>query len=270
MWRLSSFLVVMRCVFEWQGCVREADLTKPVDLSLVLTGNGKPNPSAWYVAPPSMTPVRGDGFVGAVAEGGSVNFRDVAFNPHGHGTHTECSGHITTKVHPVDPLFRNQPAHIPCKLITVQPEERDGDLVVDAGCLSGLDAALPKALVVRTLPNHPEKKTKQWSNTNPPYFTVRFMNALVRHEVEHLLVDLPSVDREADGGRLEAHHAFWGLPHEPRPHCTITELVYVPDSLSDGLYLLHLGVAPMDNDAAISRPVLYPILALTPEVEGAQ
>ena len=46
MWRLS-FLVIMRCVFEWQGCVREADLTKPVDLSLVLTGNGKPNPSAW-------------------------------------------------------------------------------------------------------------------------------------------------------------------------------------------------------------------------------
>ena len=52
------------------------------------------------------------------------------------------------------------------------------------------------------------------------------------------LVDLPSVDREVDGGRLEAHHAFWGLPDNPRHHCTITELVYVPSNAPDGMYLL--------------------------------
>ena len=40
----------------------------------------------------------------------------------------------------------------------------------------------------------------------------------------------------------------------------ITELVYMPSSAPDGMYLLHLGVAPMDNDAAISRPVLYPLV----------
>ena len=224
----------MRCVFEWQGNECEADLTKPVDLSLVLAGNGKPNPSAWYVAHPSMQPVRGDGFVGAVAEGGSVNFRDVTFNPHGHGTHTECLGHITPDVHPVDPLFRNQQAHVPCQLITVRPEERDDDLVIDADCLAAINGPLPKALVVRTLPNEVDKATRSWSNTNPPYFTVDFMDALVRQGVEHLLVDLPSVDREVDGGRLEAHHAFWGLPDNPRPHCTITELVYVPQRSQTG------------------------------------
>ena len=260
----------MRGLFDWQGNKCEADLTKPVDLSLVLSGNGKPNPSAWYVGPASIRPVRGDGFVGAVAEGGSVNFRDVAFNPHGHGTHTECLGHITPDVHPVDPLFRNQPAHLPCQLLTVRPQKRDDDLVIDVECLTGFTEPLPKAVVVRTLPNDVEKKTRSWSNTNPPYFTVDFMEALVRQGVEHLLVDLPSVDREVDEGRLEAHHAFWGLPDRPRAHCTITELIYVPEGVSDGLYLLHLGVAPMDNDAAISRPVLYPVFVIKDGGEDAR
>lgn len=36
-----------------------------------------------------------------------------------------------------------------------------------------------------------------------------YINAL---EVKHLLVDLPSVDRENDGGRLAAHRIFWNLP----------------------------------------------------------
>ena len=149
-----------------------------------------------------MRPVRGDGFVGAVAEGGSVNFRDVAFNPHGHCTHTECLGHITPDVHPVDPLFRNQPNHLPCQLLTVRPQKRDDNLVIDVECLAAFTEPLPKAVVVRTLPNDVEKKTRSWSYTNPPYFTVDFMEALVRRGVEHLLVDLPSVDREVDEGRL--------------------------------------------------------------------
>ena len=87
------------------------------------------------------------------------------------------------------------------------------------------------------------------------------MRRLVENGVEHILVDLPSVDREVDGGRLEAHRAFWGLPNDPRPGCTITELVYVPQNAPDGMYLLHLGVAPFVNDASPSRPVLFPLEA---------
>ena len=201
----------MVCHFEWNGLALQADLTRPIDLSTVLVGNGGPNPSAWYVDSPRMTPVVGEGFVGAVDQGGAVNFRDVLFNPHGHGTHTECMGHITPVVHPVDPLFRNQTNHLPCLATTVTPKAMEEDLVVDADQLDALpNAPWPPALVVRTLPNGEDKKTRAWSNTNPPYFTVAFMTKLVEQGVKHLLVDLPSVDREVDGGRLEAHHTFWG------------------------------------------------------------
>lgn len=259
MWRLSSFLGVMHCEFTWNGATYRAQLSDSIDLSITLSGDGKPNPSAWYVDPPTMEPVRGDGFVGEVVSGGSVNFRNVLFNPHGHGTHTECMGHITPEIHPVDPIFRNANCHFPCAVISAKPKPHGLDLVVDSMALSGLQAlGWPPAVVVRTLPNPSSKKSKQWSNTNPPYFTTDFMAGLVAAGVEHLLVDLPSVDREVDGGQLAAHHAFWGLPNNPRAHCTITELVYVPQNAPDGLYLLDLQVAPFDNDAAPSRPIIYP------------
>jgi len=249
----------MICAFTWGGVPHEADLTRPVDLSVTLR-NDPSNPTAWYVQPPRFEPVRGEGFVGAVAEGGSVNFRDVHFNPHGHGTHTECVGHITRDVHPVDPLFRNQPSHFPCLLVSAQPRHTKGDGVLDLANVPLPDhGELPPALVVRTLPNDPTKAQRQWSNTNPPYFVPEFIHHIVRRGVMHLLVDVPSVDREVDGGQLASHHAFWNVPDNPDLHRSITELVYVPQNVSDGLYLLHLGVAPMHNDAATSRPVLYPL-----------
>jgi len=37
---------------------------------------------------------------------------------------------------------------------------------------------------------------------------------------------------------------------------TITEMVFVDDSIADGLYLLNLQVASLRNDAAPSRPVI--------------
>jgi hypothetical protein len=43
---------------------------------------------------------------------------------------------------------------------------------------------------------------------------------------------------------------------------TVTELIYAPDPIPDGHYLLNLQVAPLLADAAPSRPVLYPVRPL--------
>jgi hypothetical protein len=79
--------------------------------------------------------------------------------------------------------------------------------------------------------------------------------------VRHLLVDLPSVDKERDDGKLAAHHAFWHFPENPRRDCTITELIYVPDAVADGAFFLDLQFASFENDASPSRPVLYAVKA---------
>ena len=80
---------------------------------------------------------------------------------------------------------------------------------------------------------------------------------LVDKGVEHLLVDLPSVDKERDGGVLAAHRAFWNFDGKMRKRATITEFVYVSNKIEDGTYFLNLQVAPFENDASPSRPVLY-------------
>jgi hypothetical protein len=42
--------------------------------------------------------------------------------------------------------------------------------------------------------------------------------------------------------------------------CTITEFIYVPNKVKDGSYILNLQIAPFENDATPSKPVLYEIL----------
>jgi hypothetical protein len=50
------------------------DTNKPLDISIPIINNSTAV-KAWYVDDPSFEPVRANGFVGSVIEGGSVNFR---------------------------------------------------------------------------------------------------------------------------------------------------------------------------------------------------
>ena len=131
-----------------------------------------------------------------------------------------------------------------------------GDWVVNEESLLGMDLNV-EALIIRTKPNDHSKTNRQYSGTNFPYLTLGAMQRIVDAGVQHLLVDLPSVDREEDGGALAAHHLFWNVPAEPNFQKTITELIYVPNEISDGNYILNLQVSNFANDAAPSRPMLF-------------
>ncbi len=229
-----------------------------IDLSLPLSATPE-NPRAWYVDAPRMEPVRANGFVGSVAEGGAVNFRDIYFNPHGHGTHTEAHGHISQEIYPVNRAI--QQYFYRATLLSVTPRVlTNGDHVVFADQLESLlSNSYTEAIIIRTLPNHLEKKSANYSGTNPTYFDVGVVDLLDQLEVKHFLVDTPSVDREEDAGVLAFHHAFWKVPEAPIGDRTITELVFVPNEVQDGSYILELQVANFSNDAAPSRPLLYAI-----------
>ena len=45
-----------------------------------------------------------------------------------------------------------------------------------------------------------------------------------------------------------------------RMDATITEFIYVPNTVEDGEYLLNLMIAPFENDATPSKPILYKII----------
>ncbi|MEX0360615.1 MAG: cyclase family protein, partial [Allomuricauda sp.] len=194
--------------------------------------------------------------VGKVAEGASTNFNDIWFNPHSHVTHTECLGHITKEFHSINQSLGH--FFFKAEVITVAPENLEGDFVIsDKQLKYALGNKKREAVVVRTIPNLDSKKQAKYSNSNPPYFLKNAMDYLVAKEVSHLLVDLPSVDKEKDGGALMAHKAFWGWGGKLRANATITEFIYVDNAIADGSYFLNLQVAPFENDASPSRPVLY-------------
>jgi len=236
------------------------DTSKPIDISLSLSDTER-NPKAWYVDAPVFEPVRTEHYTGSVAEGGSVNFRNIFFNPHGHGTHTECLGHITEEVYSVNNTMKE--FFFKAQLISISPkQELNEDGVMDSIILENQldDLKNVEALIIRTLPNHEAKKSMDYSTTNPAYLDVKCAEKIIKSGIKHLLVDLPSVDRENDNGELAFHHAFWEVPKNPNFERTISELVFVNNDVEDGVYLINFQVAPFENDAAPSRPVLYQII----------
>ena len=110
------------------------------------------------------------------------------------------------------------------------------------------------------MPNEGNKLSKNYSSSNPPYLEEAAATWLGEQGVRHLMIDLPSVDREEDGEKLLAHHAFWNYPQATRLDATITELVFVDDKIKDGFYFMNLQVAPFVNDAAPSRPLLFELI----------
>ncbi|MCX8079835.1 MAG: cyclase family protein [Bacteroidia bacterium] len=234
------------------------DFYQPLDISIPVRKEG--NVVCWYQDEPKITPVMMGDFVGEVKSGAPVNFRNIFFNPHAHVTHTESVGHITPEWISV---YREQKIFFYIsELITVLPEElSNGDRVISKAIMeASFEGNLqPEALIIRTLDNSPEKISAHYSNTNPPYLQPDAMKFIVEKGIRHLLIDLPSVDREQDEGKLTAHRIFWDYPDNPRMDCTITELVYVPNHIPDGNYLLNLIPGPFDNDASPSRPILYKI-----------
>ncbi len=240
------------------------DTSKGLDISIPLS-NDENNPLAWYVDKPVFEPVRAEGFVGLVSEGSSTNFRNIFFNPHGHGTHTECLGHITNEIHSINKNLRE--SFFTAEVITITPEKRwnEQDQIWDEVISKeqieqAITSERVNAIVLRTFPNVISKKHKNYSLTNPPYLDVACVEVLNNKQVKHFLIDLPSVDRENDEGKLLFHHAFWQVPNNPQFDKTITEFIYVSDEIQDGRYVLNLQTAPFENDATPSRPVLFQIL----------
>ena len=240
------------------GKLVEIDFSKPLDISIPLKASPE-NPIAWYLNPPVIAPVKEGDWVGKVSEGASVNFNNIRFNTHAHGTHTECIGHITPEFYSINDVLKN--FFFLAEVISVTPESQEGDLVISEKQLASLlNEKTPEALIIRTLPNTHLKKTKKHSNTNWAYLSENAAHFIRKKGVQHLLIDTPSVDKEKDEGKLLAHKAFWKYPSSPRLEATITEFIYVPASIEDGTYLLNLQIAPFHNDASPSKPVLYKLM----------
>jgi arylformamidase len=269
----NSIFAFMQMSFIHAGKTYHYDSSKPIDISIPLR-EGDENVKAFYADDPVIEPMRTGGFVGDILEGGTCNVNTVFFNPHCNGTHTECVGHISREKESLNQCLKE--FFFMARLVTVTPVAVNYSMIINnPAFLSKVDDELvhggagpekfsAPALILRTTPNDATKLTRNYSGKNPPF--LHFETALIIAEkgIDHLLIDLPSVDKE-DDQYLEAHHCYWDYPRNPlymdvskvRTGATITELIYVPDSVPDGFYLLNLQITSLENDASPSKPVLY-------------
>lgn len=257
------------------------DTGAAIDISIPLEFDGA-QPRHFGAAPARARPLAAGGFVGDTRRGGSCNCETLELTPHCNGTHTECIGHVTHERVSVsttafEPLLEALVVSVTPSTAEATDEGADpppppGDRLVTAAALAAAAAAFAPgaaALIVRTLPNGRDKASRDYGGPNaPPYLSLEAVRWIVGRGVRHLLLDLPSLDRSHDEGRLAGHRLFWGLPPggtdaaaATRRDATITELVYVPDEVPDGRYALCLQLPPLVTDAAPSRPLLYPLEA---------
>ncbi len=230
-----------------------------------------------------------DGFVGNTTRGGSCNVDVLTVIPHCNGTHTETMAHIVRGDYFIGKTLRHGP--LLAQLITVEcdsandcvetydPPLAPNDKIVTAERLKAILDSVdldkqfcrPEALIIRTLPNDETKRSREYSfDSPPPFLTNNAMTLILEFQFKHLLLDLPSVDRMQDKGRLSNHCLFWSVDVETRVpknestwNQTISEMIYAPEALRDGLYLLDLQVCALNTDASPSRPLLFPI-----EIQG--
>lgn len=259
----------MTAVVECQGRRYAVRFDAGQPIAMPLDPHGA-QPAFFTTRPANARPLRSGTFVGSVAEGGSCNAETVELTPHCHGTHTECIGHITAERRLVQDTIYGQPtlARLVSLIPGPGPTRKDSPRFSRAALEDALDGGPDRrveALIVRTLPNDPARMARDYlAAPDYPVFGPQAMAWLASLPLKHLLVDTPSLDVPHDEGRLANHRTWWGLGEQRPPEGidperrSVTEMVFIPDDVADGLYWMHLELSPLLGDATPSRPVLYP------------
>jgi kynurenine formamidase len=287
----------------------QTDLSSGRSIAIPMQFSGL-QPNSYDVPPAGANPFVAGSFIGDTRRGGSCNFDTVTITPHCNGTHTECVGHISIDRISVDRILKPSlfPATLISVQIehalscedSYEPAKEAGDLLITAAELraalekasaspgvesivdpaqhslaegeSLLQAAAPfhEAIVIRTLPNDKTKTSRRYMEEPAPFFSIEAIRFLHGLGIRHLLVDIPSLDRAFDEGRMVAHHIFWDVPvgsntitEESASPRSVTEMIFVDDDIPDGRYLVDLQIAPFVADASPSRPVLFSLTQIS-------
>ena len=172
------------------------------DLSIPLNFKG-PQVNFFGVDHASASPYRSGNVIGDTLQGGGCNFDRITFIPHCCGTHTECVGHILN-----DDVYINNilsDTLVPASLVSIETVKSNSssDQIIPMDKLESellsLDGDFKSALVIRTLPNSETKLSASYNAGNlPAYLEKNTMELIIEHGVDHLLVDLPSIDKAYD------------------------------------------------------------------------
>jgi len=252
----------VKATISWKGDSLTVDLSCGKSLAINIDPDGA-HPSFFSDTSARSRPLKVGSFVGDMSKGGSCNAEVFEFSTHSHGTHTECLGHICIEHQNVTEVIDQEPTLM--RLTTIDCDSLGPDQVIPASLISDIGQFDGNALAIRTRPNHPDKKSRNYDEAPGfPVLSKDAMHALSSSHLIHLLLDTPSADHP-DSEVLENHASWWGLDETVTPGVpdaskrSITEMIFVPDEIPDGDYWLELQLPPLLSDAVPSRPVIYPL-----------
>ena len=221
------------------NCRYDVTIENAVSIAIPLYFN-ELQPVNYGVAFAQSEPCITGNFIGDVRQGGSCNFEKYTLIPHCNGTHTECYGHLTeqrTSVHDLITVVL-----VPCTLISILPSESSkviesynpqpekNDLIISRSLLEeklkDSTSGFFNSLVIRTMPNSIEKKTRNYDSIQAPYFSNEAMHFLNELGVMHLLVDFPSVSDDALRNPI-----FDSLPESKNSGSVILYILFSSSSL---------------------------------------
>ena len=277
----------MKIMIELSNEKYQLNTLKPLSLAIPVIFQTKENiamqPNHFSAHFAASEPMNAGTFIGDTEQGGSCNVNELTINPHCNGTHTETVAHICDFKHEHSKKIIDiyLPPFMPCVLVSINPKHRCDTSENYTPALSANDELITRialedligrysneqlqCLALRTLPNNEDKCRQIYAQNNqPPFFSREAILYLNEREVEHLILDIPSLDRLHDDGLLTCHHLFWQVDegnHQASEKSlvnkTITEMAFIDNEISDGFYFINLQVPAFANDAAPSNPTLY-------------
>ena len=270
----------MRLSFEIDNQKFTIDSNKFFDIS-IHQNFSENQVSSFSVRKAKASPYTIGDFIGDTNKGSSCNFDELTITPHCNGTHTECIGHI---LNTRDKITDNiDDVLVPAYLVSCSAQSADktsdsylprlesNDKVISLKELNSKIANLDlneKALIIRTIPNSENKKYQDYDTEKNIFFTNEAMKLIANKGVKHLLVDQSSVDKSNDEGILSNHRIYWNVELNKKDKIfdkhfqkTISEFIFVPDNIKDGMYLLNIQIAPFGLDASPSRPIIFEVFS---------
>lgn len=243
----------MQIDFEHQKNKYTFDTKNGFNITISIKKSG--NVNCYFLDNPMFQYFENDAFSGDLGKGGSVNCEKITFYPHASGTHTECALHV----YPVSftMLDINLPIFQLGLLKSFEPMAYNNEFCISKEQVLEIEnKEQVEVIILRTMPNDVLKLKKNYSDTNPPFISPEAILVLKEKGFKHIVTDLPSIDKESDGGKLLSHKTWF--KDDDFNHNTITELVFIDNKIMDGLYVVNIQMPKIETDAVPSNIILYP------------
>lgn len=226
------------------------------------------SPNAFHLSPITAKTVEFEGqFIGDVRRGGSCNVDTLQYVPHGI-THLETSAHILNP-DAVPPTVKDIPLENLSGIVYLMDLSHLGTQKGESIPRDVVREKLEKITLpvsMLALKTRASLLPQAYDFSGKDFLSLAPETAKVIHDyrspnrIDCLILDLPSIDPESDGGKLSAHRNFFGLPLpgievEDREKRALVELAWF-GGLEEGYYYAVI-TPPRFETHAVSTGIVF-------------